>query len=72
VLRYLDEHEHVPGTRLDAVAYGHERPLIDPSKPGAMAMNKRVDIVVLSSASEDARKLFREVMSNRPQGRHTR
>jgi len=72
VLRYLDEHGHVPGERLDAVAYGHERPLIDPSKPGAMAMNKRVDIVVLSSASEDARKLFREVMSNRPQGRHTR
>jgi len=72
VLRYLDEHGNVPGARLDAVAYGHERPLIDPSKPGAMAMNKRVDIVVLSSASEDARKLFREVMSNRPQGRHTR
>jgi chemotaxis protein MotB len=72
VLRYLDEHGHVPGARLDAVAYGHERPLIDPSKPDAMAMNKRVDIVVLSSASEDARKLFREVMGNRPEGRHTR
>ncbi|HET7357810.1 MAG TPA: flagellar motor protein MotB [Nocardioidaceae bacterium] len=73
VLRYLDEQGQVPGARLDAVAYGHERPLIDPSKPTAMAMNKRVDIVVLSSASEDARKLFREVMgSNRPEGRHTR
>lgn len=73
VLRYLNEHGHVPGERLDAVAYGHERPLIDPSKPNAMAMNKRVDIVVLSSASEDARKLFREVMSgNRLEGRQTR
>jgi len=72
VLRYLDEKGHVPGERLDAVAYGHERPLIDPSKPGAMAMNKRVDIVVVSNASEDARKLFREVMSTRPEGRRTR
>jgi len=73
VLRYLNEHGHVPGARLDAVAYGHERPLLDPSKPKAMALNKRVDIVVLSSASEDARKLFRAVMgSNRPEGRHTR
>jgi chemotaxis protein MotB len=73
VLRYLNEHGRVPGERLDAVAYGHERPLLDPSKPKAMALNKRVDIVVLSSASEDARKLFRAVMgSNRPEGRHTR
>ena len=73
VLRYLDEHGHVPGERLHAVAYGHERPLINPSKPAATAMNKRVDIVVLSGASEDARKLFREVMSgNRLEGRQTR
>ncbi len=73
VLRYLNEKGHVPGERLDAVAYGHERPLIDPSKPDARELNKRVDIVVLSGASEDTRKLFAEVMGgNRPEGRRTR
>ncbi len=65
VLRYLDEHGHVSGSRLSAVAYGHERPLIDPAKPGSQALNKRVDIVVLSTASEDTRKLFARVLADR-------
>ncbi len=65
VLRYLDEHGRLSGSRLSAVAYGHERPLIDPTKPGSQALNKRVDIVVLSTAPEDTRKLFGQVLADR-------
>jgi chemotaxis protein MotB len=64
VLRYLDERGGVPAEHLSAVAYGHERPLMNPSLPGSQALNKRVDIVVLSGASEDARKLFRQVLND--------
>lgn len=65
VLRYLNERGHVAASRLSAVAFGHERPLMDPSKPGSQALNKRVDIVVLSGASEDTRKLFAQVLGDR-------
>jgi chemotaxis protein MotB len=33
-------------------------PLVDPSKPGSQQVNKRVDIVVLSPISEEARALL--------------
>ena len=49
VLRHLNERGGVPADHMMAAAYGHEQPLIDPSKPGSQAMNKRVDIVVLST-----------------------
>lgn len=64
VLRYLSERGHVPGTRLSAVAYGHERPLRDPSLPGAAALNKRVDLVVVSASPESTRKLFSKVVAD--------
>ena len=50
---------------MTAVAYGHERPLRDPSLPGAAALNKRVDMVVVSDASEATRKLFTTVLRDR-------
>jgi chemotaxis protein MotB len=62
VLRYLAEHGHVPAKRMAAVAYGHELPLRDPSLPGAAALNKRVDLVVVSDAPERARRLFGKVL----------
>ena len=58
VLRRLDEVGHVPETRLSVAAFGHERPLVDPAKPGSQQVNKRVDIVVLSPVSEEARALL--------------
>ncbi len=64
VLRYLNEHDGVPADHMSAVAYGHEKPLINPKLPGSQALNKRVDIVVLSGASEDARKLFTKVLQD--------
>lgn len=62
VLRYLNEHGSVPARRMTAVAYGHERPLRDPSLPGSAALNKRVDLVIVSAAPESTRKLFQTVL----------
>ena len=58
VLRHLKERGGVPGNHMVAAAYGHEQLLIDPSKRGSQALNKRVDIVVLSTARDDVRGLF--------------
>lgn len=58
VLRRLDEVGQVPETRLSVAAFGHERPLVDPSKPGSQQVNKRVDIVVLSPIAEESRALL--------------
>lgn len=68
VLRYLNEHGGVPASRMTAVAYGHERPLRDPALPGAAALNKRVDLIVVSTAPESSRKLFAQVLRDRSNG----
>jgi chemotaxis protein MotB len=62
VLRYLHEHGNMPAENMLAAAYGHEQPLIDPAKPRSQQMNKRVDVVVMSSAHEDVRGLFADVL----------
>ena len=61
VLRYVNG-EGVPANRLTAVAYGHQRPLRDPSLPGAEALNKRVDLIVLRSAREVLQLLAKETI----------
>ncbi len=65
VLRYLDEHGGVPDARMSATAFGHERPLIDPSRKDAPRLNKRVDIVVLSGAAAETRALLEQVVHDR-------
>ncbi|MDQ4007478.1 MAG: OmpA family protein [Actinomycetota bacterium] len=65
VLRHLNESGAVPAPRLSAAAYGHERPLIDPSRSGSQRLNKRVDIVVLSGAPAETRALLEQVVSDR-------
>ncbi|RYU10536.1 OmpA/MotB family protein [Nocardioides iriomotensis] len=62
VLRHLKERGGVPGHHMVAAAYGHEQPLIDPSKPGSQELNKRVDILVLSTARDEVRALFDEAL----------
>lgn len=57
VLRYLNEAHRIPNSRMTATAFGHERPMIDPSKPGSQRINKRVDIVVESTLPADVRAL---------------
>jgi len=62
VLRHLNERDGVPAERLTASAFGHTKPLIDPSKPGSQAVNKRVDIVILSTLPSETRELIRDVI----------
>ena len=66
VLRRLNEVGHVPQTRLTMSAFGHERPLVDPALPRSQDVNKRVDIVVLSQISPEARALLASVGRARP------
>ncbi|WP_248580333.1 flagellar motor protein MotB [Nocardioides sp. InS609-2] len=64
VLRRLGEKWRIPGARMTASAFGHERPLIDPSKPGSQAVNKRVDIVILTALPAETRELISEVVDS--------
>jgi len=68
VLRRLNEVDGVPAHRMTASAFGHEKPLIDPSKPNSQRLNKRVDIVVLSTLPSDIRALITDVIRSRRAG----
>ena len=68
VLRWLNEREGIPEQRLAAVGYGHVKPLVDPSKPGSQEVNKRVDIVVLSTLPEENARLLGQVARDRADG----
>jgi chemotaxis protein MotB len=65
VLRHLIEADGLPANRLTASAFGHTKPLVDPSKPGSQEVNKRVDIVVLSTLTSQTRDLIATVAKNR-------
>ncbi|QWF23096.1 flagellar motor protein MotB [Nocardioides sp. LMS-CY] len=65
VLRRLNETAGIPGSRLSLAAFGHEKPLMEPSKPGSQAVNKRVDIVVLPDVSPASQQLLDEVAKGR-------
>lgn len=54
VLRYLAEQNQVPQQRMTATGFADTVPLVDPSDPTALTVNRRVDIVVLSTASAAA------------------
>jgi chemotaxis protein MotB len=53
VLRHLSG-DGVPEARMSAAGYGSTQPLVPYSDPQAMTVNRRVDIVVLSTASAEA------------------
>jgi len=65
VLRYLNEHGGVPGKRLSAAGYGHERPLVDPRMPDSQQINKRVDVVILTALPDETRDLLAEAAAAR-------
>jgi chemotaxis protein MotB len=65
VLRYLNEQRGVPAERLAAVGFGHIKPLVDPSAAGSQQLNKRVDIVVMSTLAEENAELLDRVMDDR-------
>jgi chemotaxis protein MotB len=60
VLRRLNEVLAIPAERLSVAAYGNTRPLVDPSQPGSQAVNKRVDLVLVSGSDEATRKLVEQ------------
>jgi chemotaxis protein MotB len=57
VVRYLSG-DGVPEGRMSANGYGSTRPLIPESDPNAITENRRVDIVVMSTASAEANALL--------------
>jgi len=63
VLRYLHSAWNLPNDRMTATAYGHEKPLVNPSKPGSQEINKRVDIVVQSPLPSETRSLMSGVLA---------
>jgi len=57
VLRYLAG-DGIPEPRMSATGYSSTRPLVPQSDPNALSVNRRVDIVVLSTASAEANALL--------------
>ena len=57
VVRYLAK-DGVPETRMSADGYSSTEPLVPESDPTAITVNRRVDIVVLSTASAEANALL--------------
>ena len=58
VLRHLSERGGVPEGRLSAAGYGSTRPLVPDSDPTYVTANRRVDVIVLSTASAEANQLL--------------
>jgi chemotaxis protein MotB len=57
VVRYLAA-EDVAQDRLSGTGLSDTRPMVPASDPGALSLNRRVDIVVLSDASAEAKELL--------------
>lgn len=58
VLRRLVEVDGVPGSRCESVGFGDTRPLVPGTSPDALAANRRVDLVIQSTAPEAVRALL--------------
>src|SRR3712207_4164230 len=63
VVRYLAG-DGVPQNRMSAEAYGSTRPLVPETDRNAITVNRRVDIVVLSTASAEANALLPGIDTN--------
>src|SRR3954447_23613332 len=58
VLRHLAEQDGVDEDRMSAAGYGSTHPLVPDSDPDHVTVNRRVDVVVLSTASAEANALL--------------
>ncbi|MEI4270717.1 flagellar motor protein MotB [Klenkia sp. LSe6-5] len=58
VLRYLVETDGLDQTRMEASGFAATQPLLPDSDPASVSVNRRVDIVVLSTASAEASALL--------------
>lgn len=61
VLRRFVEAGGILGNQISATGYGDARPQVAGSSPEALRANRRVDIVILSSASEEVRALLPQI-----------
>ncbi|MGH3497801.1 MAG: OmpA/MotB family protein [Nocardioidaceae bacterium] len=66
VLRYIARHADIPLARMHASAYGHTRPLVNPKLPGSQRLNRRVDILVLSTLTGEARSYLKAAAAALP------
>lgn len=57
VLRHFVEHNGLPASRVEEVGFGDARPLANGTDDQSLAMNRRVDVVVQSSAPDSVRAL---------------
>jgi len=58
VVRYLIGDEGIPAKRLRAVGFAGTKPLINPSDPRSVKLNRRVEIIVLSDLPDDTSSLL--------------
>src|SRR3954447_12362373 len=58
VLRHLSEVDGVAEDRMSAAGYGSTRPLVPDSDPDHVTVNRRVDVILLSTASAEANALL--------------
>ncbi|MCW2815801.1 MAG: flagellar motor protein MotB [Nocardioides sp.] len=58
----------LPPRRLSLAAYGHTRPMVDPSLPRSQRVNKRVDVVVLASTDHETSALIPGLARERRSG----
>jgi chemotaxis protein MotB len=58
VLRHLSETDGVAEDRMSAAGYGSTRPLVPDTDRSYVTVNRRVDVVVLSTASAEANSLL--------------
>lgn len=58
VLRRFTEHGNLTPARIAAVGFGDSKPLADNNTGQGLAVNRRVDVVVLSAAPENIRELI--------------
>jgi chemotaxis protein MotB len=58
VVRYLVDHEGLAANRLMAAGFAGEKPLYPPRDPRAVTLNRRVEVVVLSTLPAAERALL--------------
>ncbi len=68
VLGRLQQVAGLPPRRLSLAAYGHTRPMVDPSLPRSQRVNKRVDVVVLASTDRETSALIPGLARQRRSG----
>jgi chemotaxis protein MotB len=68
VVRFFVEHTGVAATRAGAVGFGSARPVASGTDVSAIALNRRVDIVVLSSQPEEIRSMVADLQDQLESG----